>query len=161
MVWRTPSQPFCSHWGSYDHCLSPQSTIAYHSLLRELVILLGTYEGSRRSSTTYVVLRMSTYLVGCMPCALENFFCTRVLVYSGLYIKVPAHVRERNNTACTIITTLRPVYFSTSRFKRSINSFVRSQVARSISLESSHHPSHTGQEMESIGHVVPKLLHFK
>jgi len=34
-------------------------------------------------------------------------------------------------------------------------------VARNISLESPHHPSDTGQDMESIGHVVPKLFHFK
>jgi hypothetical protein len=111
--------------GSYDHCLSPQTTIAYHSLLREMVILLGTYGASRGSSTTNVVLRMCTYLVGCMSCALEIFY-TRVLVYRRLYIKVLAHVRERNNTTSTIITTLRPVYFLTSRLKQSIFSLVRS-----------------------------------
>ncbi len=60
--------------GSYDHCLSSQTTIAYHSLLREMVILLGTYGDSRDSSTAYVVLHRCTYLVGCMPCALKIFF---------------------------------------------------------------------------------------
>ena len=30
-----------------------------------------------------------------------------------------------------------------------------------MSLESPHHPSHTGLEMGSIGHAVQKLFHFK
>jgi len=67
MVWRTPSQPFCSHWGSYDHCLSPQTTIAHYSLLREMVFavfVLGTYGASRGFSTWYLVLRRCSYLVG-------------------------------------------------------------------------------------------------
>jgi hypothetical protein len=34
-------------------------------------------------------------------------------------------------------------------------------VTCNISLESPHYHSHTGQEMESIRHVVPKLLHIK
>ncbi len=90
-----------------------------------------------------------------------NFFCTRVLIHHGLYVKILAHIQERNNTTSTIITTLRPVYFWTYRLKRSIFSLIRSQAARNISLESSHHPTDTGQEMESVGHVVPKLFHSK
>ena len=93
--------------------------------------------------------------------ARKIFFCTRVLKYHIWYVKVPAHVRERNNSSSTIISTLRRIYFAASRLKQTIFSSVKSQVARNISLESPHHPSHTGQEMRSIGHVVPKLLQFK
>jgi hypothetical protein len=99
-----------------------QTTIAYHSLLREMVILLGTYGVFRGSCTMYVVLHMCTL----HALHAQNFFCTRVLVYSVLYIKVPAHVRERSNTTSTIITTLRPVYFLTSQLKQSIFSPIRS-----------------------------------
>jgi hypothetical protein len=43
-----------------------------------------------------------------MVYALENFFFrTRVLQYHTWYVKVPAHVRERNNSSSTIISTLR------------------------------------------------------
>jgi hypothetical protein len=41
--------------------------------------------------------------------------------------------------------------------KCTIFSSVRSKAAPDVSLESPHHPAHTGQEMGSIGHVVPNL----
>jgi hypothetical protein len=52
----------------------PQTAIAYRSLLRELVLLLGTCGASRGSSTTYVVLRRCTYLVGAHALRAQNFF---------------------------------------------------------------------------------------
>ena len=106
----------------------PRPSLRTIPLLGEMVNLLGTYGASARgSSTTYVVLCRCTYLVGAHALRARIFFFgTRVLVYHSLYVKVPAHVRERNNTTSTIITTLRPVYFWTSRLKRAIFSSVRS-----------------------------------
>ena len=52
----------------------PRTAIAYRSLLRELVLLLGTYGASRRSSTTYVVLDRCTYLVGAHTLRVKIFF---------------------------------------------------------------------------------------
>jgi hypothetical protein len=54
----------CSHFavtgGPMTTVCPPQTTIAYHSLLREMVILLGTYGVFRGFCTMYVVLRMCT-----------------------------------------------------------------------------------------------------
>jgi len=52
----------------------PRTAIAYRSLLRELVLLLGTYGASRGSGTTYVVLDRCTYLVGAHALRVKNFF---------------------------------------------------------------------------------------
>jgi hypothetical protein len=105
----------------------PRPSLRTIPLLGEMVNLLVTYGASRGSRTTYVVLRRCTYLVGAHALRARIFFLgTRVLVYHGLYVKVPAHVRERNNTTGTIITTLRLVYFWTSRLKWWIFSPLRS-----------------------------------
>lgn len=62
---------------------------------------------SRGSSITYVVLRRDTHLVGARALRAWKIFWYQgigVLVYHCLYVKVPAHIRKRNNnTTSTIV----------------------------------------------------------
>ena len=52
----------------------PRPSLRTIPLLGEMVNLLGTYGASRGSSTTYVVLRRCTYLVGAHALRARIFF---------------------------------------------------------------------------------------
>ena len=92
--------------------------------IKQIRSLLGTYRGLYR--LRYHIRSTEDPNRAHGVCARKNFFRTRVLQYYIWYVKVPAHVRERNNSSSTIISTLRPIYFAASQLKQTIFSSVRS-----------------------------------